>query len=138
MTAAIIAMHGLPLPLVALTLLPLMDEGVFAWQPVVLVPLAGLLLALSLIFHLRQQRAAAGVIRLEATTAEVWLLHRKNGQCDEVELLQQMNLGWCVLLLMKQNRRKFRLVVNASEQPREQLHRLRVLRISQRVGGDKG
>ena len=134
----IIAMHCLPLPLVALTLLPLMSEGIFAWQHLALVPLAGLLLALSLIFHLRQQRTAAGVIRLEATTAEVWLLHRKDGRCDKVELLQQMNLGWCVLLLMKQNRRKFRLVVNASEQSREQLHRLRVLRVSQRAGGAKG
>ena len=127
MTTAIVALHCVPLPL-----LVAVDE-VFAW------PL-GALSGLSLIFHLRRQRAAANATRLEATAADEWLLHRtiEGGRCDKVELIDQVNLGWCVLLLMKKNRRRFRLVVKTGEQHREQLHRLRVLRVGQRSGERSG
>ena len=50
---------------------------------------------------------------------------------DKVNLIEQMNLGGCVLLLMGQGRRRFRLVVMANDQTRDQWHRLRVLRAAQ-------
>ncbi len=85
-------------------------------------------------WHLRQQRLAIAAVRLEATAAGQWQIYRANGRCDEVELLAQMNFGWCILLLMKQNGRRFRLLIKCGGQNREQLHRLRVLRVSEQGG----
>ena len=122
MTAAIVAMHCLPLPLL------LFADGAVLW-------LLGATAGLSLIFQLHQQRPAAAATRLEATTANGWLLYRgaKNGygHGDKVNLIEQMNLGGYVLLLMGQGRRRFRLVVRAGDQTRDQWHRLRVLRAAQ-------
>ena len=121
-TAAIVALHCLPLPLL------LTVDGVVAW------PL-GAAAGLSLAFQLHRQRPAKAATRLEATTANGWLLYRAtgdgpaHGNGDKVELIDQANLGGYVLLLMAQNRRRFRLVVRAGDQPREQWHRLRVLRV---------
>ena len=119
MAAAIIAMHCLPLPL-------LVFATDWAW-------LLGAVVGLSLIFHLHQQRSATAATRLEANTTNEWLLYRNNGSYDKVALLEQVNLGWCVLLLMKQNRRRFRLLIRCNAQSHEQLHRLRVLRVSERA-----
>ena len=128
MTAAIVAMHCLPLPLLVVA------DGTVPW-------LLGAAAGLSLIFQLHQQRPAAAATRLEATTANGWLLYRgaknehghghERGHGDKVNLIEQMNLGGCVLLLMGQGRRRFRLVVRAGDQTRDQWHRLRVLRAAQ-------
>ena len=121
MTAAIVAMHCLPLPLLVVA------DGAIPW-------LLGAAAGLSLIFQLHQQRPAAAATRLEAT-ANGWLLYRGAehgyGHGDKVNLIEQMNLGECVLLLMAQGRRRFRLVVTAGDQTRDQWHRLRVLRAAQ-------
>ena len=132
MTAVIVAMHCLPLPLLVVA------DGAVLW-------LLGAAAGLSLIFQLHQQRPAAAATRLEATTANGWLLYRgaknghrhghghghERGHGDKVNLIEQMNLGGCVLLLMGQGRRRFRLVVRAGDQTRDQWHRLRVLRAAQ-------
>ena len=122
MTAVIVAMHCLPLPLLVVA------DGAVPW-------LLGVTAGLSLIFQLHQQRPAAAATRLEATTANGWLLYRGAkhgyGHGDKVNLIEQMNLGGCVLLLMGQGRRRFRLVVIADDQTRDQWHRLRVLRAAQ-------
>ena len=115
MTALIVGLHCLPLPLVAV-------GGVVAW------PL-GAVAGLSLAFHLHRQRRAKGAIRLEATAAGQWRLHRRAapGRGEKIELTDQTMVGGWALLLVTQNRRRFRLGVRAGDQPREQWHRLRVL-----------
>lgn len=122
MTAAIVAMHCLPLPLI------LVADGAGAW-------LLGAAAGLSLVFQLHQQRPAEAATRLEATTANGWLLYRgaEHGHGDKVELIDQLILGGCALLLMGRGRRRFRLVVRAGDQTRDQWHRLRVLRAYQQT-----
>ena len=122
-TAALIALHCLPLPALPL-LATVAAPG--AW-------LLAALVALSLALELHKQHTAGPATRLEATAANKWLLYRGAGQSSQIELLDGADFGWFTLLLAAQNGKKFRLVINANEQTEDQLHRLRVW-LAQRGG----
>ncbi len=132
--AALVALHCLPLPLVAIV--ALVADGFsapFAW-------LLAAITAFSLALALRRQRLANGAVRLEAIAGDNpanaanagnsgdWLLYRADGRHQPMQFIDAMEFGGFVLLLMAQDRRKFRLLIRARSQSRGQLHRLRVWR----------
>lgn len=126
--AALVALHCLPLPLVAIV-----ADGFsvpFAW-------LLAAITAFSLAFALRRQLLANGAVRLEAIAGDNpanagnsgdWLLYREDGRRDPVQWIDSVEFGGFVLLLMAQDGRKFRLLIRVRSQSRGQLHRLRVWR----------
>lgn len=136
--AILIAAHCLPLPLLPWAVSTGVVGAAWAW---LIAAAAGISLAL----ELRKQCAAAGALRLEVSTSG-WRLHRvehrgktRHGNArtqqtrtqqtrdEEVLLIAAKDFGFCVLLLLAQHGRKFRVVVNARAQDREQLHRLRLV-----------
>ena len=125
LTVAIIALHCLPLPVLVVAI-----GGAGAW---VLAAIAGL----SLVLELYKQRLAGAATKLEGTITDDWLLYRNgphpSDQCSRVQLIDKVDCGGFVLLLMAQDGRKFRLVVRSGEQARDQLHRLRVILINRRL-----
>ncbi|MGR3984148.1 MAG: hypothetical protein OD817_02645 [Gammaproteobacteria bacterium] len=121
--AVIIAAHCLPLPLLAAA------PAAWAWAA---LALAGM----SLAWELHRQRAAAAATALEAA-AGGWLLHRQDGRRAEVDLLDRADFGGFMLLLLREDGKKFRLAARADAQQRGQWHRLRVLLRWQRQPPDR-
>lgn len=131
--AALVALHCLPLLLVALV--AIVADGFsapFAW-------LLAAITAFSLALALRRQHLANGAVRLEAIAGDNpanagnsgdWLLYREDGRRQPVQFIDAMEFGGFVLLLMAQDGRKFRLLIRVRSQSRGQLHRLRVWRVN--------
>ena len=132
MTAAVVAVHCLPLPLV------LSVERAFA------MPLAAAI-GISLVFHLFCQRIAGGATRLEAASNGEWFLYvsdknaakHRRGKAKvkvkvKVRYIDQFAVGNFALLLIAKGRLRFRLLVFAAAQNQSQWHRLRVLRMARK------
>lgn len=131
LTAVIVALHGAPL----LALWWLVDGELGAgWLLAVTAVVGG-----SLLWELRRQSSAGAATKLVATRTNEWLLYRGAQQWQaqrqaksqaqqyvKVEMAAHLDCIWFVVLLMAQQRRKFRLLIPATAQADGQLHRLRL------------